>query len=124
MMETVTGPDGTAPLARIPGYRVAGKTGTAQRFDETCGCYRGYTMSFIGLAPADKPGIVVAVTLQAPKSAIGGGVNAGPVFKQVASLRPRRAADPAHRHEGPPAPRLRRQAPLTPLTVGPPGELQ
>jgi cell division protein FtsI (penicillin-binding protein 3) len=86
MMETVTGPDGTAPLARIPGYRVGGKTGTAQRFDETCGCYRGYTMSFIGLAPADKPGVVVAVTLQAPKSAIGGGVNAGPVFKQVASF--------------------------------------
>jgi cell division protein FtsI (penicillin-binding protein 3) len=86
MMETVTGPDGTAPLARIPGYRVGGKTGTAQRYDETCSCYRGYTMSFIGLAPADKPGIVVAVTLQAPRSAIGGGVNAGPVFKQVASF--------------------------------------
>ena len=37
--------------AAIPGYRVGGKTGTAQRFDPACGCYRGYTASFIGMAP-------------------------------------------------------------------------
>jgi cell division protein FtsI (penicillin-binding protein 3) len=43
-------------------------------------------MSFIGLAPVDDPQLVVAVTLQAPRSALGGGVNAGPVFKQVASF--------------------------------------
>jgi cell division protein FtsI (penicillin-binding protein 3) len=86
MMETVPAEGGTAPLSRIPGYRVGGKTGTAQRYDPTCGCYRGYTLSFIGLAPADKPGVVVAVTLQAPKVAIGGGLQAGPVFKQVASF--------------------------------------
>ena len=86
MMETVLGEGGTAPLARIPGYRVGGKTGTAQRFDPACGCYRGNTLSFIGLAPADKPGVVVAVTLQAPKVAIGGGFQGGPVFKQVASF--------------------------------------
>jgi cell division protein FtsI (penicillin-binding protein 3) len=86
MMETVTGRGGTAPLAAIPGYRVGGKTGTAQRFDPSCGCYRGYTMSFIGLAPVDDPGLVVAVTLQAPRSALGGGVNAGPVFREVMSF--------------------------------------
>ena len=86
MMESVTREGGTAPLAAIPGYRVGGKTGTAQRFNPSCGCYSGYTMSFIGLAPVDDPGVVVAVTLQAPKSALGGGVNAGPVFKQVASF--------------------------------------
>ncbi len=86
MMETVTQDGGTAPLAAIPGYRVGGKTGTAQRFNPACGCYSGYTMSFIGLAPVDDPGVVVAVTLQAPKSALGGGVNAGPVFKQVAAF--------------------------------------
>jgi cell division protein FtsI (penicillin-binding protein 3) len=86
MMERVTMDGGTAPLAAIPGYRVAGKTGTAQRFNPDCGCYRGYTMSFIGIAPVDKPDLVVAVTLQAPKSAIGGGVNAGPVFNQVMSF--------------------------------------
>jgi cell division protein FtsI (penicillin-binding protein 3) len=87
MLETVVDADGgTAPLARIPGYRVAGKTGTAQRFDPACGCYRGNTLSFIGMAPADRPKIVVAVTLQAPKLAIGGGVQGGPVFQQVASF--------------------------------------
>jgi cell division protein FtsI (penicillin-binding protein 3) len=86
MMETVLGEGGTAPLARIPGYRVGGKTGTAQRFDPACGCYRGNTLSFIGLAPVDDPGVVVAVTLQAPKVAIGGGFQGGPVFKQVASF--------------------------------------
>ena len=86
MMEAVTRKGGTAPLARIPGYRVGGKTGTAQRFDPACGCYRGYTMSFIGVAPVDDPQLVVSVTLQAPRSALGGGVNAAPVFRQVASF--------------------------------------
>jgi len=86
MMETVTNDGGTAPLAHIPGYRVGGKTGTAQRFKPSCGCYSGYTMSFIGLAPVDDPRLVVAVTLQAPRSALGGGVNAAPVFKQVMSF--------------------------------------
>lgn len=86
MMEMVTRDGGTAPLAAIPGYRVGGKTGTAQRFNPACSCYSGYTMSFIGMAPVDDPGVVVAVTLQAPKSALGGGVNAGPVFREVASF--------------------------------------
>jgi cell division protein FtsI (penicillin-binding protein 3) len=86
MLEAVTEDGGTAPLAAVPGYRVGGKTGTAQRFDGTCLCYRGYTMSFIGMAPVDQPDLVVAVTLQAPRSAIGGGVNAGPVFKDVMSF--------------------------------------
>jgi cell division protein FtsI (penicillin-binding protein 3) len=86
MMEAVTGPGGTAPVAAIPGYRVAGKTGTAQRYDAACGCYRGYTMSFIGFAPADDPALVVAVTLQQPKRGVGGGATAGPVFRDVLSF--------------------------------------
>jgi cell division protein FtsI (penicillin-binding protein 3) len=86
MMETVLGEGGTAPAARVPGYRVGGKTGTAQRFNPACGCYRGYTYSFIGLAPVDKPGLVVAVTLQDPKSGTGGGGTAGPVFSEVMSF--------------------------------------
>jgi cell division protein FtsI (penicillin-binding protein 3) len=86
MLETVLGEGGTAPSARVPGYRVAGKTGTAQRFNPACGCYRGYTMSFIGLAPVDDPRLVVAVTLQAPKSGAGGGSTGGPVFKEVLSF--------------------------------------
>jgi cell division protein FtsI (penicillin-binding protein 3) len=83
MLEGVVSSDGTAPEARIPGYRVAGKTGTAQRFDPTCHCYRGYTGSFIGMAPADDPKLVVAVTLQRPTHGYYGGTVAAPVFKEI-----------------------------------------
>jgi cell division protein FtsI (penicillin-binding protein 3) len=85
MLEGVVSADGTAPEAKIPGYRVAGKTGTAQRFDPGCGCYRGYTASFIGMAPADHPQLIVAVTLQRPVNGHYGGSLAGPVFKQIMS---------------------------------------
>jgi cell division protein FtsI (penicillin-binding protein 3) len=86
MLESVVSDEGTAPMARIPGYRVAGKTGTANRIDSSCGCYRGYTASFIGFAPADAPRLVVAVTLQNPKNGHFGGRLAGPVFKAVMSF--------------------------------------
>ncbi len=83
MMESVVSANGTAPSAAIPGYRVAGKTGTAMRIDDTCGCYRGYTASFIGFAPADRPAYVISVTIQNPKGQHWGGTLAGPVFKKV-----------------------------------------
>ncbi len=83
MLEGVVSDEGTAPEAKIPGYRVAGKTGTAQRFDDTCGCYRGYTGSFIGFAPADAPRLVVAVTLQRPVKGYFGGKVAAPVFRDI-----------------------------------------
>ena len=86
MMESVVSGNGTAPSAAIAGYRVAGKTGTAQRIDDTCGCYRGYTASFIGFAPADKPAYVISVTIQDPKGMHWGGVLGGPVFKKVMSF--------------------------------------
>jgi len=86
MMESVVSASGTAPSAAIPGYRVAGKTGTAQRIDDTCGCYRGYTASFIGFAPADKPAYVISVTIQDPKGIHWGGYLGGPVFKKVMSF--------------------------------------
>ena len=86
MMESVVSASGTAPSAAIPGYRVAGKTGTAQRIDDTCGCYRGYTASFIGFAPADKPAYVISVTIQDPKGMHWGGYLGGPVFKKVMSF--------------------------------------
>lgn len=83
MIEEVTGPQGTARDARIPGYRVAGKTGTADRYDERLGRYNGFTASFIGYAPAEKPKYVVGVFIQKPKSGMFGGALAGPVFNQV-----------------------------------------
>ncbi len=87
MLESVVSDEGTAPMAEIPGYRVAGKTGTANRVDPTCGCYRGYTASFIGFAPADAPRLVVSVTLQNPTGGVHfGGALGGPVFKQVMSF--------------------------------------
>jgi cell division protein FtsI (penicillin-binding protein 3) len=86
MLESVVSDDGTAPMARIAGYRVAGKTGTANRIDPTCGCYRGYTASFIGFAPADHPSLVVSVVLQNPRHGHFGGRLGGPVFKSVMSF--------------------------------------
>jgi len=86
MMESVVSSHGTAPSAAIPGYRVAGKTGTANRYDERTGRYSGYTASFIGFAPADAPRYVISVTLQEPKNGYYGGSLGGPVFKKVMSF--------------------------------------
>ena len=83
MMESVVSAKGTAPSAAIPGYRVAGKTGTAQRVDPLTGKYSGYTASFIGFAPADSPRYVINVTLQRPRNGHFGGALCGPVFKKV-----------------------------------------
>ncbi len=86
MMESVVSSNGTAPAAAISGYRIAGKTGTANRFSTACKCYSGYTASFIGFAPADQPKYVISVTIQDPKGMHWGGVLAGPVFKKVMSF--------------------------------------
>lgn len=83
MLEGVVGKGGTAPAAEVKGYRVAGKTGTASRYDAATHGYNGYTASFIGYAPADDPQLIVAVTLQKPQSSIYGGVVAAPVFSDV-----------------------------------------
>jgi cell division protein FtsI (penicillin-binding protein 3) len=83
MMEGVMGEDGTGRSAGIDGYRVAGKTGTAQRVDPACGCYRDYNASFMGFAPADDPRYVVAVSLLNPHRGNSGGALAGPVFSDV-----------------------------------------
>jgi cell division protein FtsI (penicillin-binding protein 3) len=53
------------------------------RYDDLCGCYRGYTASFIGFAPAEAPAFVINVTIQDPKGTYYGGSLGGPVFKKV-----------------------------------------
>jgi len=84
MLEAVTSNEGTAPAARIPGYRIAGKTGTAQR--SVNGRYSGYTASFVGFAPADKPQLLVEVVIQNPRSGHFGGIVSAPVFHDVMSF--------------------------------------
>jgi cell division protein FtsI (penicillin-binding protein 3) len=89
MMEQVPRSDGgTAPLAQIAGYRVAGKTGTAWRIDPETGKYiRGQnTVSFIGFAPADKPRFITYVVLDKPFRNAGGGSTAAPVFHDIMSM--------------------------------------
>ena len=83
MMESVVSTQGTAPAAQIPGYRVAGKTGTANRYDDNSGKYDGYTASFIGFAPAEDPQIVVAVMIHNPVNGHFGSTVSGPVFRKV-----------------------------------------
>jgi len=85
MLEAVVGPGGTAPLAQIEGFRVAGKTGTAQRANPECNCYAGggYVTTFVGFAPADDPQYVIAVDLERPTSSAEGGQVAAPVFADV-----------------------------------------
>jgi cell division protein FtsI (penicillin-binding protein 3) len=82
MMESVISPQGTAPEARIPGYTVAGKTGTADRSNGRGG-YSGYTASFVGMVPAEHPKLVCEVVLQQPRTDHFGGSVAGPVFHNV-----------------------------------------
>jgi cell division protein FtsI (penicillin-binding protein 3) len=85
MLESVVGnEEGTGVSARIDGYNVAGKTGTANRVDPATGTYRGYTSSFMGFAPADAPRVTISCVIQNPTvgSYFGGSI-CGPVFKQV-----------------------------------------
>jgi len=96
MMEKVLDPeDGVAPGAAVPGYRVAGKTGTAQRVGADCGCYDGtFTVSFAGFAPADDPRFTVYVVVQDPRNGGGGGSVGGPAFAKIMSYALRRYAVP------------------------------
>ncbi|MEJ7833518.1 MAG: penicillin-binding transpeptidase domain-containing protein, partial [Nocardioides sp.] len=92
MMERVLDPEeGVAPGAAVPGYRVAGKTGTAQRVGEECGCYDGtFTVSFAGFAPSDDPRFTIYVVVQNPRNGGGGGSVAGPAFAKLMSFALRR----------------------------------
>ncbi|GAA3396609.1 penicillin-binding protein 2 [Streptomyces roseoviridis] len=85
MLESVVDDEaGTGTKAAIPGYRVAGKTGTANRVDPELGRYKGYTASFAGFAPADKPRVTVYCAIQNPtKGSYFGGQICGPIYKKV-----------------------------------------
>ncbi|UNO44239.1 penicillin-binding protein 2 [Streptomyces sp. MST-110588] len=85
MLESVVDDEeGTGAKAKIEGYRVGGKTGTSNRVDPETGRYRGYTASFAGFAPADKPRVTVYCAVQNPtRGSYFGGQVCGPIYKQV-----------------------------------------
>ena len=89
MLEMAAGPEGTAPKARVPGYRVGGKTGTAHKL--VGGAYANkYVSAFVGFAPVSDPRLIVAVMIDEPSAGKHyGGEVAAPVFSQImgASLR-------------------------------------
>ena len=85
MLESVVMPGGTAPLAQVAGYRVAGKTGTAHKLDGHHYSNR-YVASFVGIAPVTDPRLIVAVMIDEPNNGqYYGGLVAAPVFSQVVS---------------------------------------
>jgi cell division protein FtsI (penicillin-binding protein 3) len=87
MLESVTSNEGTAPAARIAGYRVAGKTGTANRYNGHGGYSgAGYTATFVGMVPADNPQLICEVVLDRPLHNHYGGAVAAPIFHDVMSF--------------------------------------
>ena len=87
MLESVTLKGGTGVKAAVPGYRVAGKTGTAQQPDPVTGRYSDsiYWDTFAGMAPADDPRFAVAIMVDNPAGGLHGGDVAAPLFHQIAS---------------------------------------
>jgi cell division protein FtsI/penicillin-binding protein 2 len=86
MMEDVV-IEGTGQEAQLPGYKVAGKTGTAAKPDPDGGYSKSrYVASFVGMVPASSPRLVIVVTVDEPAAAIWGGVVAAPAFQQIAGF--------------------------------------
>ncbi len=83
MLETVVEKGGTAPLAAVDHYRVAGKTGTVNKIKNGRYAKDAYVGSFVGFAPSSNPRLVVAVMIDEPKGKHFGGDVAGPVFRNV-----------------------------------------
>lgn len=86
MMTEVTKPGGTAPAAAVPGFEVAGKTGTAQKIDPVTRAYSHelFTASFVGFVPADRPQVAILVLVDEPKGSYYGGTVAAPAFRRIA----------------------------------------
>jgi cell division protein FtsI (penicillin-binding protein 3) len=79
--------DATAPSAAVPGYQIAGKTGTAQVIDPKCHCYSHSRnrVTFAGMLSADNPRFVIGIMLEQPNGDVEGGRTAAPLFADIAS---------------------------------------
>jgi cell division protein FtsI/penicillin-binding protein 2 len=88
MLAGVFAPGGTASEVAIPGYELAGKTGTANKVDAATGTYseERYVASFVGMAPAERPRLLISVLVDEPQGAIYGGEVAAPAFGKIASF--------------------------------------
>jgi cell division protein FtsI (penicillin-binding protein 3)/stage V sporulation protein D (sporulation-specific penicillin-binding protein) len=86
MLRGVVSDQGTAELAAIPGYAVAGKTGTAQKPGPHGYIPGAYVATFVGMVPASRPRLLVLVTIDEPHGQIYGGLVAAPAFEQIASF--------------------------------------
>jgi cell division protein FtsI (penicillin-binding protein 3)/stage V sporulation protein D (sporulation-specific penicillin-binding protein) len=86
MLRGVVSDQGTARLAAIPGYAVAGKTGTAQKPGPNGYIPGAYVATFVGMVPASRPRLLVLVTIDEPHGQIYGGLVAAPAFEQIASF--------------------------------------
>jgi cell division protein FtsI (penicillin-binding protein 3) len=89
MLQGVLAPGGTASEVSIPGYQLAGKTGTASKVDQATGEYSktAYVASFMGFAPASDPKVLCAVIVDEPQAgSIFGGTVAAPAFGQIMSF--------------------------------------
>lgn len=88
MLEAVVADEGTGYLARVPGYRVAGKTGTSTKIDTVAGGYTNdrYAASFAGFLPAEAPRVVIAVAIDEPMKLHHGGDTAAPVFARIGEV--------------------------------------
>ncbi|APG25356.1 MAG: penicillin-binding transpeptidase domain-containing protein [Syntrophotalea acetylenica] len=111
LMELVTRDGGTGTLASVPGYRVAGKTGTAQKVDPVTGGYSAdkRVASFVGFAPVENPRLVIMVMVDEPRSQVYGGLVAAPVFSRIAGQ--------ALRYLGVPPSEAEMDPPLPPETM-------
>jgi cell division protein FtsI/penicillin-binding protein 2 len=78
--------DGTGTSAAVPGYQVAGKTGTAQKPTPTGYSDTKYVASFVGFVPASRPRLVILVSVDEPTVAIWGGTVAAPAFQKIAKF--------------------------------------
>jgi cell division protein FtsI (penicillin-binding protein 3) len=84
MMEAVTQEGGTGQSIHVPGYRIAGKTGTAHKVVNGHYASDRYLSSFVGMAPASNPRLIIGVVIDEPSGGVYyGGSVAGPVFAQV-----------------------------------------